>query len=158
MILELLHHITLLVTLMLGLELLAEKWEVHSRNFRMAQGLLLGLSGIMGMLTPVPFAPGIIYDGRSIILTLAGLFGGPGVVAIAASLCGGFRLYLGSAGAIVGTAVVIESAALGTLVYWLRQRDDKWIRAGWLWLVGMGVHLIMLGLQLLLPNGIGWEI
>ena len=154
----LLQNIALLVSLAVGLQMLAQRLEGRRMEFRMAAGLLFGLAGIVGMMTPVHFAPGVIYDGRSIVLTLAGFFGGPLAAVEAAVLCGGYRLYLGGAGAWVGTAVVVESAALGVVLRYLRKRDERWIRPLRLLLFGLLVHVGMLALQFLLPGGLGWEV
>ena len=115
-------------------------------------GFIFGGLGIVGMMTPLRFAPGIIFDGRSIILSVAGLFGGPVVAAVAASLCGAYRLWLGGAGALVGASVICEAAALGVLFYYLLQRNPRLMKN--LPLLGFGilVHIVMLGLMLL-PGG-----
>ncbi|MFW5769643.1 MAG: LytS/YhcK type 5TM receptor domain-containing protein, partial [Spirochaetota bacterium] len=61
---------------------------------RVISGILFGGFTIVGMLTPMEFAPGVIYDGRSIILGAAGYMGGWIPASISALISGGFRLYL----------------------------------------------------------------
>jgi PAS domain S-box-containing protein len=158
MVTQLIQNIALLVALAYGLQLLSHRLEGHGTRYRVAAGLLFGLVGIVGMLTPVTFAPGVIYDGRSLVLAIAGIFGGPLPAAIATVMCAAFRYYLGGDGAWVGMAVCIEAAVLGVVLHRLRRRDPRWTSAPALLAFGMAVHAIMLGLQLFIPGGVGWDV
>ena len=158
LILTLIQNIALLVALSVAYGLVLRSFERRSAIFQVLAGLLFGGVGIIGMMTPLRFAPGVIYDGRSIVLTVAGLFGGPLVAAAAAAMCSAYRLWLGGAGAWVGIAVIVEAAVLGSALHLLRQRDRRWER-GWA-LLGLAflVHAIMLALQLLIPGGVGRDV
>ncbi|MDX9896936.1 MAG: PAS domain S-box protein [Desulfofustis sp.] len=156
MVLDLIKNIALLVTLAVGLRFLGYRLEHQRIVFLILAGILFGLVGVVGMMTPLTFAPGVIYDGRSIVLSLAGLFGGPVVAAIAAPICAAYRLELGGPGALPGVGVIVEAAALGVALYYLRRRDERWVSPLSLLLFGILVHLLMLGLQLLIP-GVGVE-
>jgi len=158
MVVELLQNVAVLIALAVGLQMMARQWTRRTVPFQLAAGLAYGVAGVAGMMTPLAFAPGVIYDGRSIVLTLAGLFGGPLAAAVAALMCGSYRLLLGGPGALPGVLVVIEAAALGTLLHFLRRKDERWLSALRLWVVGLLVHVFMLALQLLLPEGRGWQV
>jgi len=152
-ILQLIHNIALLVALVVGMEIISRRMERHSLFYGVTTGLLFGAVAIIGMMTPLHFAPGVIYDGRSIVLSLAGLFGGPLSAALAVVVSGAYRLHLGGTGMLAGVGTIIEAAALGTALYYLRQRNDAWVRPARLWAFGILVHIIMLAMQLLLiPN------
>ena len=71
---------------------------------------------------------------------------------LAALICGAYQLWLGGAGAAMGLSVVFESAALGVVFHFWRQRAAR--PMGWvqLWGFGLLVHGIMLGLIMLLPG------
>ena len=116
-------------------------------------GHLFGTVGVVGMMTPVHFQPGIIFDGRSIILSVAGLFGGPIVALLAALMCGAYRLWLGGAGAAMGISVVLASAALGVAFYYWRRRMNRALSWKQLWGFGLLVSGVMVGLVMLLPAG-----
>jgi len=156
-ILELFQNVALLVALAVGVQTLARREEKRGVAYGVATGVLFGAAGVVGMMTPLHFGPGVIYDGRSIVLSLAGLFGGPLAAVLGAVMCGAYRLYLGGAGATVGVSVVVEAAALGTVLHYLRRRDEKWVGPLQLWVFGVIVHTGMLGLQFLIPNT-GWEV
>ncbi|GAB4311064.1 MAG: hypothetical protein Kow0059_00900 [Candidatus Sumerlaeia bacterium] len=155
MTLELIHNIALLVSLSVGFEILSSRMAAVPVLYRLTQGLMFGVVGVVGMMTPLHFAPGVIYDGRSIVLSLAGLFGGPVAAVVAAVICGAYRLFLGGAGAPVGVAVVVEAALLGVGLHYLRRRSERWVNPLSLWLFALLVHAVMLALQLWIPGGVG---
>ena len=149
--LDLIHNVTLLVALAVGFQMVGRRLEERSTAYRLTVGLLFGAVGLMGMMTPVRFAPGVIYDGRSIVLSLAGLFCGPAAL-LAAAMCAAYRLFLGGAGAPVGLAVIAEATALGMALHYLRRRDARWAGSTRLLLFGLLVHAFMLALQMLIPD------
>jgi two-component system cell cycle sensor histidine kinase/response regulator CckA len=157
LILELLQNLALLITLAVGLQLLARHLASRPLLYKLVAGVLFGVVAVAGMMTPMRFAEGIIYDGRSIVLSLAGLFGGPLAAGIAAVIPAAYRIHLGGPGALPGVLTIVEAGALGVALHYLRQRDERWVRPVNLWAVGVLVHAVMLALQWgLLANG--WEI
>ncbi|WP_424983873.1 GGDEF domain-containing protein [Maritalea sp. S77] len=81
-------------------------------------GLLFSSAALLAMFTPVEFAPGIIFDGRAIMVALGAAFGGLPAAVIVAIFAGAARLYIGGAGALSGTVGILLSALLGYL--WMR--------------------------------------
>ncbi|MEA3350178.1 MAG: LytS/YhcK type 5TM receptor domain-containing protein [Chloroflexota bacterium] len=79
-------------------------------------GLLFGAIAIAGMSVPVQYSEGIIYDGRSIVLTLVGLFGRGRASLIAALMAGIFRASLGGTGVWAGLATIVACSAFGLLI------------------------------------------
>ncbi|MDD2272672.1 MAG: PAS domain S-box protein [Desulfuromonadaceae bacterium] len=126
---------------------------VHSLMFRrlkrgrfvypLLSGLLFGFVCIIGMMTPVTYQPGIIFDGRSIILSVAGLFAGPLAALVAGSIAAAYRLSLGGVGALPGVGVVIGTAGLGVVWHYLRQRYHWAMGTTALLIFGLLVHLLM---------------
>jgi len=153
---DLIHNLALLITLVVLHEAAGAVLGRRLGAYRVVSGLLFGAMGVLIMMTPPMFAPGVHYDARSVVLALAGLFGGPLPAAIAAVAAAAFRLYLGGAGAVVGVLVIVESAAIGVGLHVLRRRDPRWTRPDRLLAAGLVVHLLMLATQLLLPGGLGW--
>src|SRR5660397_195626 len=158
MILVLVQNVALLVTLIVVLLMLYRRLKPGSLAYVLAAGVLFGAVAMAGMATPVHFAAGVIYDGRSIVLGLAGLFGGPVTAVVAALMSGAYRLYLGGAGTVVGLLVIGEAAAFGVILHFLRRRDERWVGLIRLWAFGVMIHVVMLALQLALPAGMGWEV
>lgn len=154
-ILDLVQNIALLVALAATYRVFLARFSSNSLRFRLLMGLLFGGVGILGMMTPVTLLPGVIYDGRSVILSSAGLFGGPLVALIAGVITTAYRLYLGGAGATAGVGVIIMAAGLGALYHVLRKRGKLPVNG--LVLLGFGVlvHALMLAIQQIIPGGAG---
>ncbi len=120
----------------------------------MAIGFLFGTIAIIGMKNPVFYAPGIIFDGRSIIISIAGFIAGPLAAFIAAVIAGAYRYLLGGGGAVMGISVIAVSAILGTLYYYLRRRNQIFNKPLYLYVFGIVVHLCMLALTMALPAAV----
>ena len=154
--LSLLYNMAILV----AMSVLSGFLKPLCRKFRsnwaepVAQGLLFGLAGIIGMLQPVVMGDGIIFDGRSVMLSLCGLFFGP----IAAGIAGGMiltcRIILGGLGVYMGSSVIIASTVIGLIYHktWIKCRA---ISLKNLLLMGFFVHVVMLLLMFTLPGRIG---
>jgi signal transduction histidine kinase len=115
----------------------------ESRFWLGVNGLLYGVMAVLAMSVPITLAPGVIFDSRSVILSLGGLFGGP-VVAIVSSLIGvGYRIYLGGSGVITGVGAVLISAGLGVLYRYVVKEKVTKITALQLFAFGIIVSLFM---------------
>lgn len=156
--LPLLNNITLLVSLSIVHGLIMRRWKPGSIMYQVLAGLLFGLVTIAGMMNPLRLLPGIIFDGRSIIISIAALFGGPVTAILTGVISAGYRLWLGGAGAIMGVSVITESALLGTAFYYLRRRYPKTVQLSALLAFGVLVHLVMLILTATLPGGASAEV
>ncbi|MCE5191093.1 MAG: hypothetical protein LLG08_04960 [Actinomycetia bacterium] len=154
-ILGILQNIALLVMLNALLQLIIRRWTTNSAARQILAGVLYGVITLIGMTTPFTIIPGIFFDGRSIILAVAGLFGGPLTALVAALIALAYRLYLGGGGIVMGTLVIVESAALGAIFHQLRKRGLPVMRPANLWGFGVLVHAIMLALTLTLPRESG---
>lgn len=130
----------------------------HSSSQLLAKvflGILFGAVSIMGMAMPFYYTEGIIYDGRSIILSLAGLFGGTiagGIAAIFALL---YRISLGGAGVWAGIATIVLSVLAGLFYRRRCNAHPENLTILQYYLFGIAVHIIMLLCQyVLLPSGL----
>jgi PAS domain S-box-containing protein len=127
--------------------------------FGVLVGILFGLSAIAGMNLPYQYAPGIFYDGRSIILTVAGLFGGPVSAAIAVVVASIYRITLGGPGVIAGVASIIGPALTGLLIRRYYNNNPLNYSVGVLFVAGLLGSIVMLASQtLIIPIPSGWNI
>ena len=157
-VLSLIQNFALLVALAALYQRIGARVQQSTTQYRILSGLLFGAVALVGMATPVRFLPGIIFDGRSIILTVAGVFGGPVVAGVAAAVCASYRLVLGGAGVFMGLVVIAESALLSVACETLRRRR-KWPRGTRFFLaVGVLVHFVMLAAIGALPGQAGREV
>ena len=152
-ILDLVQNIALLVALSVIYQLITSHKGTKIIPPDIQSGLLFGVVGLVAMMTPVHFSDGIIFDGRSIILSVAGLFGGPIPAGIAGAICAAYRWHLGGAGSIMGVSVIFEASLTGVIFHYLRRWHDR--TTDFFPLLGFGfiVHVIMVGMMLLLPAG-----
>ncbi|HOK78341.1 MAG TPA: PAS domain S-box protein, partial [Verrucomicrobiota bacterium] len=148
---NLVQNIAMLVMLAALYQVLEARGAGGLLKRKVLAGILFGVVTVMGIMAPVRFAPGIIFDGRSIVLSIAGLFGGPVVGFVAAAICGAYRLWLGGGGAAMGVSVAAESALVGVVFYYLRRKGRWRSDLGGLAAVGFLVHGLMLLLTFLLP-------
>ncbi len=125
MLINLINNIAFLVALVAAGQMVITRFHNHALNRQVLLGLLFGGVTLLGMLNPVNFAPGVIFDGRSIVLSVAGVVGGGLTAAIAAGMAAIYRYQLGGSGAPVGVSVVLMSALLGVFAgQWLRRGDS----------------------------------
>jgi len=115
-------------------------------------GVVIGTIGILLMLTPWKQYPGLVFDTRSVLLSLSGLFFGFIPSLIAAVIMGIYRIFLGGAGIWMGLSVITLSASIGIL--WRKMRPG-WRNKNYiaeLIYLGIIVHLVMLACTFLLPG------
>jgi PAS domain S-box-containing protein len=121
---NLINNIAFLVALVAAGQIVITRFHNNALNRQVLLGFLFGGVTLLGMLNPVNFTPGVIFDGRSIMLSVAGVVGGGITAAIAASVAAIYRYQLGGGGATVGVLVVLMSALLGVLArQWCRRAD-----------------------------------
>ena len=142
-IVEFAKGVALLLALCLIYGIIARRWQDGELLGQGLSGLLFGGICVIGMMTPIELTPGVIFDARSVVLSMAGLFGGPIVGGIAAAIAGGYRLWIGGGGVLVGVSVVVSCVLLGLVYRYARQRG--WLRAGIWQLLAFGllVHLVV---------------
>ncbi len=121
-------------------------------------GLAFGVTAVASMWFPFQFVPGLIYDGRSVVLSLAGFFGGPLVALIAAAMAATYRIWLGGMGASVGVAVICTAAACGLVLRSIVQRRGLIPGATIFLLLGVLTHFCSLLWMLTLPDTLRWTV
>ncbi|MEZ4635596.1 MAG: PAS domain S-box protein [Caldilineaceae bacterium] len=150
--LALIHNIALL----LAIALLLDVAKLHPLNTprwlqKTLLGLGLGVVGVFIMLTPWQFSPGIIFDTRSILLSISGLFFGAVPTLVAMLITAGLRLFQGGAAAWTGVSVIFATGTLGIAWRYARRTPLANMPLRELYLFGMLSHLIMLALMFTLP-------
>lgn len=155
---QMVNNIALLVVLGALHSLLLRHLGRGPIRYRAFTGLLFGTAAVIGMSIPYQLAPGAIFDGRSILVSLAGLFGGPLAAGISALLAGAYRVWLGGVGALTGVLVILASAGIGVAYGCLGRREPRYLALPYLYAFGLLVHLVMLLLMLTLPADLGYRV
>ena len=152
------NNITLLLVLGFLYSVSIRRWDIRTIKGQCIAGLLFGLVAVIGMVVPVQYSPGLIYDGRSILLGMVGLFGGGLAAAVAVVMTGLLRLWQGGIGQWAGVATILSSALFG-LLFRRMQIQFGWNRNNlFLYASGLVIHLSMLACMLLLPESIRWKV
>lgn len=149
--LALLNNIALLLVISVAYEVTYLLPKKFYRAQRVVNGVLLSVICIAIMNMPFTLQPGIFYDTRSVLISVAALVFGtvPAlIVTFAATI---LRVSIGGAGAVPGVAVILSSALIG--LYWRHWVNPKFQKQRWLSILLMSliVHAVMLACMLLLP-------
>lgn len=134
------------LALLLSMSTIYRQTLVHGHNTRkiylsLINGCLFGCVSIAGMIVPVEVTPGILLDGRVVVVALSGAFTGGVSACIAGGLTCLYRIYLGGVGTLPGVGAIVVGAALGTLFYHRYQP-----KLNTLHLLGLGFLLVTEGL------------
>ncbi|HON18556.1 MAG TPA: PAS domain S-box protein [Salinivirgaceae bacterium] len=120
-------------------------------------GIMLGLVGIILMKNPWVLIEGIVFDIRSVLLTISGLFFGAISTLIAMIITALYRISMGGDGVYMGVAVIVSSSIIS--IFWSKFRPQVLSeRRLWeIYIVAIVVHLVMLGCTAFLPSEIRLE-
>ncbi|WP_461639950.1 PAS domain S-box protein [Labilibaculum euxinus] len=115
-------------------------------------GGIVGAIGVVLMLSSWEMATGVVFDTRSVILSISGLFFGVIPTIIAILITGTYRFILGGEGMFMGIAVIISSGVIGIL--WKQIWTKIGVKSYWLkyLLLGVAVHLTMISCSVFLPS------
>jgi len=152
MIIELIYNLSVLVALSVITGFVESKYGRKDYIRNIIHGVLFGIVTIIGMMNPFAFTDGIIFDGRSIVISLCTLFFGPVSGLIASILAATFRIFLGGGGTLTGVLTVITSFLIGYLGFYLRSKDKFKLTKLNLYLFGVAVNGVMMIIFLTLPS------
>ncbi len=129
----------------------------HLTSHKVLVGSIIGVIGIIGMLNPLTLYEGVIFDSRTILLTVSGMVFGLIPTAIGAAMIAAYRLIIGGGGIYTGLTTILLSSTVG--VVWHHKRYHKVLRRHELfgleyYLMGVVTHMGMLLAMLLMPSDI----
>lgn len=149
----LIQNAALLLAMAFAYDLITNRYRLQKPGLlvQLSVGVGLGVLCIIIMLSSWRYVTGIVFDTRSVLLGVAGLFFGVVPVAVAMAMAVVFRLSLGGDAALTGVAVILASGTLGLV--WHHYRGQKAVEFSWreLYLFGILVHVVMLALMFILP-------
>ncbi len=153
---KLIQNTTMLISIGIVFNLFYQKIKRQRIVFKVLGGLILGLTGVALMVTSIPLNNGMIFDTRSILVSVSGLFYGVLPTSVAVLMILAYRAVIGGSGMVAGMVVTVLTAATGVLWGVLRKEKKK---KSWLeyYAFGFVTHIVMLLCMLLLPQAIAWE-
>lgn len=157
--LALTHNAALLLAMIFIYDIATSRGQAQFNPLKaIVTGSALGVIGIIIMLTPWEYAPGIIFDSRSVLLGISGLFFGPIPTVIAMVMTGILRLYQGGEAAFTGVMVILASGGLGLAWHYCRKRPLTELSILEIYLFGLIIHSMMLALMFTLPIDVALKI
>lgn len=157
--LALVHNASLLLAMALVYDLATTRWwGDESRLRQVAVGVAIGGIGIALMLSSWALEPQVIFDTRSILLGVSGLFFGTIPTVIAMAMTAALRIWQGGVAARMGVAVILTAGGIGLLWRYRRRAALADLGAKELYALGVAVHVVMLAMTATLPRELGFRI
>jgi len=157
LLLALLHNAALLLALVALADMAMRKPRPASGFQRQ---LLLGLAAsllcLAVMLSSYRLEAGIIFDTRSVLLGVSGLFLGFLPTAMAMTCAAAYRFWVGGGGTAMGVAVILASGGIGLAWRLWRRRPPASYSLGELYVFGLVLHAAMFFCTQLLPEDRRW--
>jgi len=148
---ELIRNLIVNASLLVIVSILYNTFYVHFQMNKtygqVMRGILLGCLGILLMMNTVTVSSGVIFDTRSILVSVSGLFFGFIPTVITMAMVSVYRVMLGGAGAFTGVTVTVVTGIIGIL--WHHYRMEKLLNKDkniWIefYLFGLTTHVGML--------------
>ena len=158
MIIEIVKPLSLLLSLSLLLAFVFYFFKRQSLTAKILSGFLYGTIAMLAMNMPFNFIPGVIFDSRSVIVSLSGFFGGPIVAVSTAVIAAAYRFSLGGAGALAGSLVVVLCAASGICWNFLQNRYNFKTKLWHFLVFGFFSHVVAMFAMLALPSELMWKV
>jgi PAS domain S-box-containing protein len=152
--LDLIINLSLLVALSVVSGFIDSRWSRRNRLGVLMQGALFGGASVIGMLHPLNLGPGLIFDGRSVMVSLCALFFGPWAASLAGLMTITCRIWLGGVGTIMGVLVILSSIGIGLVAHFRLRPSTQPPSTRNLYFFGLVVHVAMIALMLTLPGNI----
>lgn len=152
--LDLILNLSLLVALSVISGFIDKRWPRDTRMGVLLQGVLFGSVAVLGMLRPLNMGQGLIFDGRSVLLSLCALFFGPWTAVVSCAIVLACRVALGGIGATMGVLVILESSLIGLAAYYRFKPFVTPPSTLRLYGMGLAVHVVMVVLMVTLPEGV----
>jgi hypothetical protein len=153
---ELISNTALLLAMSILYDLIPLRKAGLGRNWlnEILTGVSIGFIGLIVMLTPWTFTPGVFFDTRSILLSMSGLFFGLIPTTIAVVLTASLRIFQGGAGTGMGVSVILMSAGLGLGWRYILRAKMKTPSPIQIYGFGILIHAGMLLSAFLLPRNL----
>lgn len=147
---SIINNVAILLVLAL-LNQLRHQYFIMTGKSAYIEGVIAGMIGIAIMMNPLVFRVGLVFDTRSILLSLLTLFFPLPTALIAAAITLVFRIIMGGVGMFTGMLVIIVVTGFGYL--WRRYVFEKTFmnRTTELYVFGVLVHFLMILCMFTLP-------
>lgn len=149
---NILYNLSLLFVLIYIASFITKLFKKNNTIRILLQGFLIGLVTIIGMKYSLTLETGLIFDGRSIIISFGTMFFGPSVGFLGAIIGIIYRLQIGGIGWLPGVLTIVVSFSVGMIFYFLKKSDEKkWTSDVSLIVMGLVTHIGVICCMFVLP-------
>ena len=153
MVIGIIHNISILLALSMLHYLFARKSDLYYKGIReIILGVIIGFIGVILMMTPWTLQPGLVFDTRTVLLSVCGLIIGPIPTIIGMATTALYRIYMAGDGIVMGVATILSSGSVGILWGALRPKWYEKRMKTELLLMGILTHILMLCCIMFLPK------
>ncbi|MHB8106310.1 MAG: PAS domain-containing protein [Candidatus Cryosericum sp.] len=144
--------VSLLVAMVFIYDLInAHLLKLDTMLHRVMVGMGLSVITLAVMMSPWVLEPGIVFDTRSVLIAICGLFFGPVPTVIVMIVASAYRVSQGGAATVMGICVIASSGLIGLAWRHLLRRPLTSLTWRDLLELGFAVHVVMLALVFTLP-------
>ncbi len=152
---EIIYNLSLLAVLSVLSNVLDDRLDRNELRGQVSQGLLFGLIALVGMMYPFTYAEGIIFDGRTVVVSLGTVFFGPLAGAISMMIAGAYRVHMGGDGMTMGILTILFAFIIGWVFHLFKKKNhDERITTFQLLSLGVIVHFMMAVFIYTLPSAL----
>lgn len=144
-------NVILLFGLVFMVSLTDQKHNESKLPGKVLFGIVIGFITIIVMMNGFQLESGVIYDTRSVLIAVTGLFFSSVTSIIAAIIAIGYRIYLGGDGVYAGVLTIFFSIGIALLWKSFLIKKIHYNRHIKLYLFGLSIHIAMLLSQLAIP-------
>ncbi len=150
---DLIYSLSILVALSALSGFIERRWNRSTVMGKVLQGILFGVVAILGIMFPFELEKGLIFDGRTIVISLCALFFGGIAGCIASTMAGIYRLWIGGVGLPMGLSTIVMAFVVGLVFNRIRAKFPiEWLTNVRIYLFGLIVHILMMILVVTLPS------
>lgn len=155
LIIGLFYNLALLLTLALLYTVFQNKMKSGILAYDILLGISVGMAGLLIMVEGFQITTGVMFDTRSILISVVGLFFGAIPTITAGAMMILYRIFVGGDGLPAGILIIVVPGLIGIL--WNRYRFEKLLNSrklfdGEFYAFGLIVHLSVLICTLSLPK------
>ncbi|MGM0738245.1 MAG: LytS/YhcK type 5TM receptor domain-containing protein, partial [Bacteroidota bacterium] len=150
---EIIYNLSLLAVLSVLSNLLDDRLDREQLRGQVSQGVLFGSIALVAMMYPFTYAEGIMFDGRTVVVSIGTVFFGPLTGGISMMMAGAYRVYMGGDGMVMGILTILFAWFMGWIFHLMKESSpDRRITTLQLLSLGVLVHFMMIVFIYSLPS------
>lgn len=155
---SLMYNAGLLLALSIAYDIIIAHDFSSKKMVEVYTGIAIGAIGLAIMIHPWVMQPGIVFDARTILFSMAAVFFGAIPAIIGGLMAIAFRIWMGGVGVLVGSSTIISAILWGLLWrYWHQRKRSPYSLMGF-YQLGLLNHISMVFLMFLLPSDLELQV